>query len=261
MKKIMILSLPLFISTVLAIAQSPEDKGLEIAQKAEAADKGFESSKVSLKMILTNKQGQNSERLLENQTLELHDDGDKSLIVFHSPKDVAGTATLTYTHKSTADDQWLYLPALKRVKRISSDNKSGPFMGSEFAYEDLSSQEVEKYKYKFVKEDNINGNKAYIVERYPVDPKSGYTKQVVWYHQENFRIEKTDYYDRKGTLMKTLTFHDYKQYLNKHWRAGELVMENHLSAKKTRLLFENYSFKTGLNDQDFSQNSLARAGK
>jgi outer membrane lipoprotein-sorting protein len=212
-------------------------------------------------MILTNKQGQESKRSLENQTLELHDDGDKSLIVFNSPKDVEGTATLTFTHKSTADDQWLYLPSLKRVKRISSDNKSGPFMGSEFAYEDLSSQEVEKYTYKFIKEENINGNKSYVVERYPVDPKSGYTKQVVWYNQENFRIEKTDYYDRKGALMKTLSLLNYKQYLNKHWRASELAMENHLSGKKTRLLFENYRFKTGLKEQDFSQNSLARAGK
>jgi outer membrane lipoprotein-sorting protein len=259
--KTMILALFSFFLAGTLLAQSPEEKGLEIAQKAEAADKGFESSKVSLKMILTNKQGQNSERLLKSQTLELHDDGDKSLIVFHSPKDVEGTATLTFTHKSTADDQWLYLPALKRVKRISSDNKSGPFMGSEFAYEDLSSQEIEKYKYKFIEEDDINGNKAYVVERYPIDPKSGYTKQVVWYNKENFRIEKTDYYDRKGALMKTLTFQNYKQYLTRHWRASELVMENHLSGKKTRLLFENYSFKTGLKDQDFSQNSLARAGE
>jgi outer membrane lipoprotein-sorting protein len=243
------------------LAQSAEDRGLEIVQKAVEADKGFESSKVSLKMILTNKQGQQSERYLENKTLELHEEGDKSLIVFNSPKDVEGTATLTFTHKESADDQWLYLPSLGRVKRISSDNKSGPFMGSEFAYEDLAAQEVEKYKYKYIKEDNLNGVATYVVERYPVDPKSGYTKQVVWYNKENFRLEKTDYYDRKSALMKTLTYNNYKQYLGKHWRSSELVMENHQSAKKTRLLFENYSFKTGLTDQDFSQNSLARAGK
>jgi outer membrane lipoprotein-sorting protein len=261
MKKLIVPFALLLFAHAVSFGQSPEEKGLEIAKKAEEADKGFESSKVSLKMILTNKQGQESQRYLENQTLELHDDGDKSLIVFNSPKDVEGTATLTFTHKSSADDQWLYLPSLKRVKRISSDNKSGPFMGSEFAYEDLSSQEVEKYNYKFIKEEDVNGTKAYVVERYPVDPKSGYTKQVVWYNKENFRIEKTDYYDRKGSLMKTLTFLKYKQYLNKHWRASELTMENHLSGKKTRLLFENYAFKTGLKEQDFSQNSLARAGK
>jgi outer membrane lipoprotein-sorting protein len=260
MKKI-ILSVALVLSAyTLTLAQTAEEKGLEIARKADEVDKGFESSKVSLKMILTNKQGQQSERLLENKTLELHDDGDKSLIVFKSPKDVEGTATLTFTHKESADDQWLYLPSLKRVKRISSDNKSGPFMGSEFAYEDLSSQEVEKYTYKFIKEENINGVSSFVVERYPLDPKSGYTKQVVWLNKENYRIEKVDFYDRKSTLMKTLTYNQYKLYLGKHWRAQEMVMENHQSGKKTRLLFENYTFKTGLKDQDFTQNSLARVG-
>lgn len=261
MKKLMLSITLLLAAQITTIAQSTEEKGLDIARKADEADKGFESSQVTLKMILTNKHGQESERYLENKTLELHEDGDKSLITFNSPKDVEGTATLTFTHKETADDQWLYLPSLKRVKRISSDNKSGPFMGSEFAYEDLSSQEVEKYKYQFVKEENLNGAPTYVIERYPIDPKSGYTKQVVWYNKENFRIEKTDFYDRKNSLMKTLVYNNYKQYLGKHWRAGEMLMENHLSGKKTRLVFENYAFKTGLKDQDFSQNSLMRAGR
>jgi len=105
-----------------AQAQSPEVKGLEIAQAADLSDQGFGSSQAKLKMILRNKHGQESTRLMENQTLELIEDGDKSLIVFDSPRDVKGTATLTYTHKEGPDDQWLYLPAIKRVKRISSDN-------------------------------------------------------------------------------------------------------------------------------------------
>jgi len=135
---------------VSALAQStPDQKGLEIAKKADLADRGFENTEVKLRMVLRNRQGQESERFMENKTLELTEDGDKSLIIFNSPKDVEGTATLTFTHKAGPDDQWLYLPAVKRVKRISSDNKSGPFMGSEFAYEDLSSDEVEKYSYKF----------------------------------------------------------------------------------------------------------------
>jgi outer membrane lipoprotein-sorting protein len=234
--------------------------GLEIAKAADRYDQGFENSTSKLTMKLTNKHGQESTRYLHNQTLEQTEDGDKSLIVFDSPKDVEGTATLTFTHKEIADDQWLYLPALKRVKRISSDNKSGPFMGSEFAYEDLSSQEVEKYTYKFIKEEKINGVTSYVVERYPVDPKSGYTRQIVWYNKENYRIEKTEYYDRKDTKLKTLTFAKYQVFFDKHWRAGEMLMINHQTNKQTKLIFENYAFKTGLTDTDFSQNSLKRAG-
>lgn len=244
---------------VISISVFAQD-GLGIAKAAEKYDEGFESSKVKLTMILTNKQGQESTRFMHNQTLELSEDGDKSLIVFDSPKDVQGTATLTYTHKEGADDQWLYLPALKRVKRISSDNKSGPFMGSEFAFEDLSSQEVEKYSYKFIKEEKINGVDAYVVERDPVDPKSGYTRQMVWYNKDNYRLEKIDFYDRKNSKLKTLTYSKYQVFFDKHWRAGEMNMVNHLTRKQTKLIFENYAFKTGLTDSDFSQNSLRRAG-
>ncbi|MEM6632098.1 MAG: outer membrane lipoprotein-sorting protein [Bacteroidota bacterium] len=243
-------------------AQDPASKGLEIAQKADTADQGFESTSVKLTMILRNKNGQESQRSLQNKTLEFLADGDKSMITFDSPKDVRGTAILTYTHKEGTDDQWLYLPAIKRVKRISSDNKSGPFMGSEFAYEDLSSQEVEKYTYKFVREESLNGESTLVVERDPVDPKSGYTRQLVWYNPaKGYRIEKTEFYDRRNALLKTLTYSKYQAYQDKFWRAGELYMVNHQTGKETRLLFENYEFGTGLSENDFTQNSLKLAGR
>ena len=238
-------------------AQSAEEKGLEIAKAADLADTGFESSSVDLKMVLKNKNGQESAREMSNKTLELQADGDKSLIVFNTPKDVKGTATLTFTHREGADDQWLYLPSIKRVKRISSSNKSGPFMGSEFAYEDLSSQEVEKYTYKFIQEEGG----LLLVEQYPVDPKSGYTRRIVSYNKDKeYRMEKIDFYDRKNSLLKTLQYQDYKQYKGKYWRPGIMKMVNHQSNKETTLNFLNYNFELPLTDEDFSQNALKRAG-
>jgi outer membrane lipoprotein-sorting protein len=238
-------------------AQTPEERGLEIAQAAEEADLGFGSSSVELKMVLKNKNGQTSERSMTTRTLELTEDGDKSLIAFNSPKDVKGTATLTYTHKEGSDDQWLYLPSIKRVKRISSNNKSGPFVGSEFAYEDLSSQEVEKYSYKFLEE---KGN-LLLVEQDPVDPKSGYTRRIVTYNKgKGYRIEKVEFYDRKNALLKTLTYNDYKLYKNKFWRAATFNMVNHQSNKETLLKFSNYDFEVDFSDDDFSQVALQRAG-
>nr|WP_299385181.1 outer membrane lipoprotein-sorting protein [Allomuricauda sp.] len=240
-----------------SLGQSAEDRGLEIAQAAEKADEGFGSSIVELKMTLKNKNGQTSERFLTTRTLELTEDGDKSLIVFESPKDVKGTATLTFTHKVGADDQWLYLPSIKRVKRISSNNKSGPFVGSEFAYEDLSSQEVEKYSYKFLKEEGG----LLVVEQDPVDPKSGYTRRVVSYNPDKgYRLEKVEFYDRKNALLKTLTYSDYKLYKNKYWRALTFNMVNHQSNKETLLKFSDYNFGAELADEDFTEVALKRAG-
>ncbi len=257
MKRVIFLSIAL-LGVLVLNAQTPEERGLQIAKAAEKADLGFGSSSVELKMTLKNKNGQTSERFLSTKTLELTEDGDKSLIVFNSPKDVKGTSTLTFTHKIGSDDQWLYLPSIKRVKRISSNNKSGPFVGSEFAYEDLSSQEVEKYKYKFLEEKGS----LLIVEQDPVDPKSGYTRRIVTYNKDKgYRIEKVEFYDRKNSLLKTLTYSDYVVYKNKFWRAGTFLMVNHQSNKETLLKFSEYNFDVKLSDEDFSQVALQRAGK
>lgn len=246
------------LGTIGVHAQTPEERGLEIAKAAEQADLGFNSSTVEIKMTLKNRNGQTSERDLITKTLELTEDGDKSLIVFNSPKDVKGTATLTFTHKVGSDDQWLFLPSIQRVKRISSNNKSGPFVGSEFAYEDLSSQEIEKYGYVFLEEKGS----LLIVEQDPVDPKSGYTRRIVTYNKDKgYRIEKVEFYDRKNSLLKTLTYSDYEAYKNKFWRAGSFNMVNHQSGKETLLKFSNYNFDANLSDDDFTQVALKRAGK
>ncbi len=170
-----------------------------------------------------------------------------------------GTAFLSFTHKTGSDDQWLYLPALKRVKRIASNNKSGPFMGSEFAYEDISSQEVEKYTYRYIGEEAFEDRNHFVVERDPVDPKSGYSRQVAWLDTNEYRVWKVEFYDRRGSLMKTLTVADYNQYLDQYWRASRWMMVNHKTGKETDLNWEEFVFANGFDDKDFNRNSLARA--
>jgi len=239
-------------------AGSAEDRGLEIASEADRRDTGFNDSKASMKMLLSNSQGDKSTRDIRVRTLEQPGDGDKSLTIFDSPADVRGTAFLSFTHKSGPDDQWLYLPALKRVKRISSRNKSGPFMGSEFAYEDISSQELEKYEYKYLREENCGELQCFVIERYPVDRFSGYTRQVVWLDTAEYRPQQIVYYDRKDAKLKTLTFSDYQQYLDKYWRAHSMYMQNHQTGKSTLLTWSDYAFQTGLSERDFNRNNLDR---
>jgi len=242
-----------------ASAQTPEERGLEIATEADARDEGFGDTDVLMQMTLRNKNGDERTRQMRSRSLEVADDGDKSLIVFADPADVKGTALLTFSHKDASDDQWLYLPALKRVKRISSSNKSGPFVGSEFAYEDLSSQEVEKYTYKYLRDESADDVDYFVMERYPVDKKSGYTRQVVWLDQEHYRVFKVEFYDRKKSLLKTLTASEFGQYVDQFWRPGRLEMVNHQTGKSTILAFKDYAFQTGLKASDFTRNSLSKA--
>ncbi len=256
------LALPLALfstASTAVLAETPEEQGLAIAQEADKRDSGFADFTANLTMTLRNKQGEESLRDMRSKTLEVEDDGDKTLTIFDRPEDVKGTALLTFSHKQGSDDQWLFLPALKRVKRIASNNKSGPFMGSEFAYEDISSQEVEKYTYKYIKDEQLDGEDMFVFERYPVDKNSGYTRQVVWMDKSDYRERKIDYYDRKKSLLKTLTFSDYKQYKDKFWRAEEMNMINHQTGKSTTLSWSNFEFSVGLNDREFDRNALKRA--
>ena len=253
---IILLSLVLPVS---AFAQTPEEKGLEIATAAKAADKGFGDFVADMRMTLKNKAGKTSTRVIRIKTLEVEDDGDKSLSLFDEPADVKGTAMLTWTHGLEPDDQWLYLPALKRVKRISSRNKSGPFMGSTFAFEDLGSQEVEKYTYKYLRDEACGDLQCYVMERYPAYKHSGYTRQVVWLDKDAYRMMKVEFYDRKKALLKTLESSGYQQFLDKYWRPSTMNMVNHQTGKSTLLEWENYQFQTGLTEGDFRSQTLKRA--
>ncbi len=118
-----------------AHGQTPEERGRAIAEEADRQDLGWHDNMANMRMLLRNRHGQTSTRELRRHALEITAVGlgDRSLIIFETPRDIKGTALLSHTKILDADDQWLYLPALKRVKRISSKNKSGPFVGSEFA--------------------------------------------------------------------------------------------------------------------------------
>ena len=241
-----------------ANAETDEEKGLRIAMEADAFDTGFNDFTADMLMTLKNKKGKESVRKIKSKTLEVSGDGDKSLSLFLEPGDVKGTASLTYSHGLEPDDQWLYLPALKRVKRISSKNKSGPFMGSEFAFEDLGSQEVEKYTYKYLRDEACGEYQCYVIERTPAYKYSGYTRQLGWIDKQAYRPIKIEYYDRKNSLLKTLNSKGFQQYAGKHWRADEMLMENHQTGKSTTLTWTNYAFKTGLTENDFDKNTLKR---
>lgn len=236
-----------------------ERRGFEVAARSDRSDRGFGTSTVELEMVLRNSAGRESSRRLVIETLEMQDEsvGDKSLVVFDSPNDIKGTALLSHARILEPDDQWLYLPALKRVKRVSSANKSGPFVGSEFAFEDFTSLELNKYDYEWIGEDISEGLAQDIVVRTPRYEDSGYTRQVSWVDREVFQVRKVEFYDRRGDLLKTLTLDDYRDY-DGIWRAHRLNMVNHQTGKSTDLVYGEYAFDIALDDADFERGRLSR---
>lgn len=236
-----------------------QQKGYDISTRSDRTDLGFGDSRVEAAMVLRNAAGQETTRELTFSTLEKENEnvGDKSLVIFNSPRDVEGTALLSHAKILEPDDQWLYLPALKRVKRISSANKSGPFVGSEFAFEDFTTTELNKFTYNYVREEEVDGTMMDVIERFPRYEKSGYTKQVAWIDQDIYQTRKVEFYDRKGDLLKVLTLFDYREY-DGVWRSHKFSMVNMQNRKETDLVFSDYEFKTGLDAGDFEQGVLTR---
>lgn len=248
------------LEAVLADPQADaEARGLAVARAAERMDEGFGDSRVAVRMVLHDARGSIADRQMRIRTLEGTDGaGDRSLIVFDSPADQRGTALLTWNQPGADDDQWLYLPALGRVKKIAARNRSGPFVGSEFAFEDLTEDEIEAFEWRLLGTGECAPGRCYRVERTPVERWSGYSRQVAWYDTEALRLVRVEYEDRKGSHIKTLVADDWRQSEGGYRRAGYMDMVNHQTGRRTELVWGPHAFGTGLDVEDFSPAALRR---
>ncbi len=247
--------LSLLTLSVNLMAATSQEEGLALAKELEEANIGFIGDSSVMKMTLIDAHGTKTVREMEGKVLEVKGDGDKSLINFLNPKDVKGTKMLTWSHKTGDDDQWLYLPSLKRVKRISSSSKASSFMGSEFSYEDLGSQELEKYTYDLLKSDDPALKKLSRVPK----TESGYSKQILYISPKYKSAVKAEYYDRKNELLKVATFDGFKEYKigNKTmYRASSIHMKNIQTKKESVIAWENRKIGEKLNANDFESKNL-----
>ncbi|MEM9044712.1 MAG: outer membrane lipoprotein-sorting protein [Pseudomonadota bacterium] len=250
-----------------AFAQDPAAKGLEIAEEANARDLGFNGFTVDGEMVLRDRQGRESRRQFRQFTYErpARELGDMAIIIFDRPRDIKGTGLLTHANvEPTDDDQWLYLPAIKRVKRISSSNRTGKFVSSEFSFEDLGSQEVDDYTYKWLRDEACPSEPSltcFVVENMPVNPKSGYSRRISWIDTQEYRLHQVEFYNRRGDLEKSLISTGYRQYRNKYWRPDLMRMSNKQTGKETDLIWTSYDFGAELAERDFDQNRLQKLSR
>ena len=219
-------------------AETAQQKGRRLAIEFDKANQGFKGETSILEMILINAYGDRITRKLTSKIQEGRGTGDKSIVKFISPKDVRNTKLLTWAAKRGNDSQWLYLPKSKKIKRITSRGKSGSFMGSEFSYEDMSPQEVDQYRYKWLKDTKYKGRDVNVIVRYPVDKNSGYSKHITYVDKKWKRPLRVDYFDRKGKLLKVATFSSFAKY-GKYYIPNKLRMRNKQTKKESILKCTN----------------------
>ena len=243
--------LVLICMSLYSYAQSAE----EIAKKSFLSISGYDGSEAVMTMVLKNAKGVENKRKLRVLRKE-GNNGDKSYMEFLYPNDIKGTKLLSYEVIGSDDKQWLFLPALKRIKRISSRNKSGSFVASEFSYEDISSVNYKNYTYNNkVKETTTHGKKCFQITRIPIDKHSGYSKQIIWINKQNYLIDSGEYYDKHGKLLKKVSFTKYKK-LEGVWRVFEIDISNVQNHKSSKLIVEKEKIHQSIRNNDVSKRAL-----
>ncbi len=241
-----------------ARAQTAEQKGLAIATEAEARARGYTDMTVDGEMTLLSQGGATGQRRFDLRWVRAPG-GSRALLVFQWPGDIRNTALLTHGYDGRTDDQWLWLPDLNKVRRISSSGRSGSFVGSEFAYEDMTDQEPGKFSHKWIGDEACpgGGGTCHVVERRPRG-SSGYAVQRVWFDTAHLRVQQVMYFDRRGAHLKTLRMSGYRQYNGRWWRASRMDMRNHLTGRATILSWSNFRFNTGVSGTTMTPDALSR---
>ncbi|WP_373002282.1 outer membrane lipoprotein-sorting protein [Sulfurimonas sp.] len=256
LKTLLIASLTL--SSLFAIT------GQEIAQKVHDRDDG-DNSTSNMKMILIDKQGNERVRDLKRYAKDKGED-ELKLMFFLSPADVRNTAFLTYDYEDSNkdDDQWLYLPELRKVKRIASSDKSSSFMGSDFTYSDMTSRNVQDYTYKVMKEAVVDGHKTWQMLVTPKTDKTieetGYTKSIVFVRQDNFVIVQALHYIKAGKKLKYMKINSLEE-IDGIWTIKQMQMVTKKGKKtlhKTVFEFSDIKYNQNLEESFFSTRTLER---
>lgn len=245
-------------SKELTAAGTPEQKGSAIAQELGARNAGYKDLGGQVEMVLRDADGAEAKRGFSLKVLERASatEGDRSLIVFDNPADVKGTAVLSHANIEGEDEQWLFLPSAHRTKRISSSNRTGAFAGSEFSFEDLTGNDGRKYSWKYLGNVPCGDKECLSVETIPKDASSAYSRRVLQIEATELRIASIDFFDRKGTKLKTLTYDEYQKLSERFWRAHRWTMKNHQSGKSTTIRFVSMSLQNGFTANDFSTGKL-----
>lgn len=241
-------SLAAFAQPKIAFA-SPAD----VMRKSRDLRRGLTNSMADVTMTIRAR-GRDSVRKMRQYVLETPNSGNQTINVFSSPTDVQGVSILTHSALNGNDQQWLFLPSVGRVKRISSSNRSGAFVGSDFAYEDLSSFEVQKYSFASAENTSIGGKKTIAVEYAPSYSGTGYTKLRAYLDPRNYQPLQIDYFNRRGENAKTLQMSQYKSYGGgAAWRPHRLVMKDHESGGATQIDFSPFK-SDGTASSSFNSN-------
>ena len=236
-------------------------KGQAIAERAWERGEGFGDLQATVEMTIITRSGQSAKRRMQIQILEMPGEASRALTRVEAPRDVAGTALLTHTADDGSVEQWLYLPAASRTRRITSAARGGSFLGSEFSYDDFAAQPPSRYDYEWLRDETLDGVACHVIRREAADSdRPGY--QLAWLDKDKLLLRQVQFYDANGELERVLSIKDYEAYEGAdgetYWRATTLRMDNARSDAASELRWKDVSLGNGLDERDFAVSMLPR---
>lgn len=258
MKKQLVKTLSLVTVLVLsAMAQTPDAHQIMMNVNERPTGETIQSE---LTMTLTNDRGNTRVRTIQ-QYLKDYGDTEKKIMFFESPADVRNTAFMNWSYDSGADDdQWIYLPALKKVKRIASDSKGDYFMGSDFTYDDLGERHPDEDTHSILKQETVNGEECYVIESTPKDEDYMYSRTVTWIIKDKWIGLKKEFYDEDDELLKILSVKKYEQ-ISGFWTIPLMEMHNVQKDHRTSLEMKNIRINEVVGDSYFTERIMQRGVK
>lgn len=259
-KKIQLIIVAVFLAAATFIFAQEKITGLKVIENVYERPTG-KDTRADLTMTLINSRGDKRVRKIE-QFIRDFGKMEKKIMFFTSPADVRNTSFMnwSYDKEGKDDDQWIYLPALKKVKRISSDSKSDYFMGSDFTYDDLGDRHPSEDSHKLLKEENVQGEDCYVVESIPKEEEYMYSRTVTWIIKDKWIGLKKEFYDEDGELLKILTVKKYEK-ISGYWKILQTEMHNVQKDHTTKMELKNVIIDSGIPDNKFTERMMKRGLK
>ncbi|MCR5763257.1 MAG: outer membrane lipoprotein-sorting protein [Treponema sp.] len=242
-------------------AGAEELTGYEIAKRADEVETG-ETSSYTATMTLVDKKGNKRVREIMMRSKD-YGDTTKSVIVFTTPKDVSGVSYLMYEYDDAPDgtskdsENWLYMPAMKKTRRISGSSKGDDFMGTDFTYEDMGDRGLSKDTFNLLGEENVAGQDCWKVECIAKDTTEKNPRRIIWFRKDNYIMQKAEFYDRQNKLQRVLECSSIKQ-VSGIWTTGKMYIKNVITKHSTLLEMKNVQYNIPLKDNIFTVAALER---
>jgi hypothetical protein len=251
----------LLLAVFLLATNLQAQTGRDIIQEVkDRPDGDTRSSEMSMKLI--SKKGKVRERKIISYSIDLGKDKKdrKTLMFFQYPGDVKGTGFLTWDYDEIGkdDDKWLYLPAMKKTRRISgSSAKKDYFMGTDFTYDDMGSRNVDEDDHKLLRKETVEGHKCWVVESISKDSRDIYSKKISWIRQDCLVSLRVEYYDKLGKLHRKLKLSDIEK-VDGFWMAKKMHMTNIQTDHQTIISIENPKYNIAIDENSFTVAKLEK---